>query len=341
MATDYRRITEENIKRYGTAIDEYGPILLAERYSDHTHFIYELLQNAEDALGWRAAHDNDFPKEVKFELSRDALSFRHYGLPFTEKHVRGICNIGRGTKSRDLTAIGKHGIGFKSVYAYTHHPEVHSANEHFVIDLFVQPRSEKAKPTAAGETLFFLPFDHPVVGSDRAHGEISKRLKQLGLKTLLFLRHIESIIWKIDSGETGYYLREAKHVSDNIDRVTLLGQDPEKRESMEEWLVFRQPVVYEGQVAGSIEIAFGLARKGQTSEIIRVPESPLVVFFPTERETYLGFLIQGPYRTTPSRDNIPKDDPWNQKLVAITAAFLVRSLEQLRELGLLNVRRYR
>ena len=42
--------------------------------------------------------------------------------------------------------------------------------------------------------------------------------------------------------------------------------------------------------------------------------SPLVVFFPTEKETFLGFLIQGPYRTTPARDNVPEHDQWNQGL---------------------------
>jgi hypothetical protein len=33
-------------------------------------------------------------------------------------------------------------------------------------------------------------------------------------------------------------------------------------------------------------------------------KSPLVVFFPTVVESHLGFLVQGPYRTTPSRDNM-------------------------------------
>src|SRR5947209_1794260 len=133
MQTNYATIADENIKRFGTAIDEYGPRLLADQYSDRTHFIYELLQNAEDAIGWRLQSETGFQRAVTFRLGRDALSFRHSGLPFAEEHVRGICNIGKGTKRRDLTAIGKHGIGFKSVYAYTRHPEVHSGREHFVI----------------------------------------------------------------------------------------------------------------------------------------------------------------------------------------------------------------
>ena len=48
--------------------------------------------------------------------------------------------------------------------------------------------------------------------------------------------------------------------------------------------------------------------------------SPLIGFFPTEKETFLGFLVQGPYRTTPARDNIGEHDPSNQVLVRETAA---------------------
>ena len=65
--------------------------------------------------------------------------------------------------------------------------------------------------------------------------------------------------------------------------------------------------------------------------------APLVVFFPTEKETFLGFLIQGPYRTTPARDNVPGDDPENQALVRETAVLLTGVLRDLRASGLLTV----
>ena len=61
------------------------------------------------------------------------------------------------------------------------------------------------------------------------------------------------------------------------------------------------------------------------------------MFFPTEKETFLGFLIQGPYRTTPARDNIPEHDPSNQALVRETAALLTDVLRELRDDGLLTV----
>lgn len=45
---NYNEIADENIKKYGTDIGRYGAVLLAHLYSDRTHFIYEILQNAED-----------------------------------------------------------------------------------------------------------------------------------------------------------------------------------------------------------------------------------------------------------------------------------------------------
>ena len=72
-----------------------------------------------------------------------------------------------------------------------------------------------------------------------------------------------------------------------------------------------------------VEVSFRLEaenKDGKNPErITKVKDSTLVVYFPTEKATRFGFLIQGPYRTTPSRDNIPKDDEWNEILVRETA----------------------
>ena len=71
-----------------------------------------------------------------------------------------------------------------------------------------------------------------------------------------------------------------------------------------------------------VEIAFRAGTARGQSRIAGTAPSPLTVFFPTEKETFLGFLVQGPYRTTPARDNVPEHDPSNQALVRETAALL-------------------
>ena len=72
-------------------------------------------------------------------LYSDRLEVLHDGKPFDEKDVWGICGVGEGTKPEDLTKIGKFGIGFKSVYAYTNAPKIHCGDEHFGIEYYVRP----------------------------------------------------------------------------------------------------------------------------------------------------------------------------------------------------------
>ena len=186
MPADYDRIRAENITRYGT--DTAVLDLLGQLYSDRTHFIFELIQNAEDAGATR----------LSFELSADRLVVRHDGRPFTEADVRGICGVAKSTKSGDLTAIGTFGIGFKAVYAYTQTPSVHSHDEHFRIENYVRPvaiaaAGDEPGHGLPGETLFVFPFDREDAPPATAVAEISAALAGLDPATLLFLRHIERL----------------------------------------------------------------------------------------------------------------------------------------------------
>jgi len=327
MTTDYVRIREENIGEYGTAIERYGRVLLAHLYSDRTHFIYELLQNAEDAHA----------TAVNFRLFEDRLELTHNGRPFNEDDVRGICGLVKGTGADDLTRIGKFGIGFKSVHAYTRSPEVHSGDEHFLVEHYVHPRATGLRTVAEGTTLFVFLFDHEEASPEVAFSEIAARLRKLGSRTLLFLRHINEISWQIDGGGEGTYLREA-HIQGSARRVTVIGEGQDEEEE-EEWLVFDRPVSPGGDEPRKVEAAFLLERDEEKGEerIVPVALSNLVVFFPTEKETHLGFLIQGPYRTTPARDNVPKDDPSNQQILHATASLIAEALPQIRDMRLLTV----
>lgn len=334
MAVDYAAIRAENERRYGTDIGRIGPMLLANRYEDRTHFIYELLQNAEDALarrhGWRGS------RAVSFELLPNELRVSHFGEPFTEEDVRGICGIGEGTKT-GLTSIGRFGIGFKSVYAFTDCPEVHSGDEHFVIENYVWPRQVNAIDLEAGETVFILPLR---ANDPTAHDEIAAGLRKLGPRTLLFLREIEEISWSVEGVSSGFYMRNKPLPLGKLARkVELLGEDQGSDNIVEEtWLIFsREVYTDDGDQAGYVEIAFALVKDNAGIESVQpIDDSTLVVFFPTIVPTNLGFLLQGPYRTTPSRDNVPRRDPWNLKLIQESATLLVQALRALRDMGLLD-----
>src|SRR6266487_2701200 len=236
MASDYQAIKSENEKRYGTDIGRIGPLLLANRYDERTHFIYELLQNAEDALARRTSTEG--PRSVEFTLSDSALRFSHYGASFSEQDVRSICGIADSTKK--LTDIGRFGIGFKSVYALTECPEVHSGSEHFAIDSFVWPRSVPAIEAALGETVFQLPLR----GTDgKALTEIKSKLQKLGCRTLLFLREIQEIKWSTPNGLSGIYTRVVpEELGTDVRKVVISAEVQSKTVIKESWVVFSRPV---------------------------------------------------------------------------------------------------
>ncbi len=330
MAADYAQIRADNARRYGwdTAVLD----LLGHLYSERTHFLFELIQNAEDATA----------TELSFELFEDRLEVTHDGRPFTPEDVRRICGVAGSGKSGDLTTIGTFGIGFKSVFAYTATPRVHSAEEHFRLENFVRPFPVPPVAAAAG-TLFSFPFDHAAVDAGTAVAEISAALRQLDAGTLLFLRSIERV--RIRGARlTGSVLKRAAAPRTSSSRhVTVTnGSDSGSSDSSgrgrgsQEWLVWHRELGGAGLPGQRVEIAFRAVTTAGRPRLVPLDTSPLVVFFPTAKETFLGFLVQGPYRTTPARDNIPADDPSNQVLARETAALLADVLPELRDDGLLT-----
>jgi len=339
MATNYEQIAKENVGKYGTDIERYGPTLLAHLYSERTHFVYELLQNAEDAIARRVgANDNgDFPKGVSFRLFPDRLEFRHFGKLFDEADVRGICGLVEGTAANDPSRIGKFGIGFKSVYAYARCPEIHSGDEHFQIQDYVHPRSAQEVDLSDGETLFILPFDHSKVTPQVVFKEIAGRLQDLGSHTLLFLRCVDEVRWGIQGGAKGTYRRDAGGLAD-FQTIRLLSLC-EGKESCEDYIVFEQDLGTDGPSNAKIAVAFRLENDSESNApyIAGLRESPLSVFFPTKIETKLKFLIHGPYNTTPHRETIHEDDKWNRDLIEQTASLVADILSKIRDKGLLTV----
>jgi hypothetical protein len=308
--------------------------LLAHQYSEKTHFIFELLQNAEDAEA----------TEVKFTLHPERLEFSHNGRRlFQFENVESITSIGRSTK--DHTKIGKHGIGFKAVFAITHLPRVYSGKFHFEIEDVVVPKATKDSPPdlAPDETRFILPFDQDGVGGaqrfrklvrpDLAREMIEAALRKLPARTLLFLRNIQTIDIVL-AGQSPWFLKRSIIGQSDCHPMIRVESD----DMAENWLLFEQPVELsdEGEnFKGSVQVAF-LVEEGK---VRRAGDSRLVVFFPTDKETKLGFLINGPFKTTKARDNIV-DCEANKQLIRDVATLASESLDPLRDGGHLDLKSY-
>lgn len=335
MASNYEAICEENRESYGTKGAQKSGRLAAGLYDDRTHFIFELLQNAEDALARRGEWHGS--RKVAFTLNPARLMLSHFGKPFDEADVRSVCDIAESTKNE--SSIGRFGLGFKSVYTITDLPEIHSGDEDFAIENYVFPKRLPRSARAADETQIILPLK-PEDAS--AASDITAGFRHLGPGTLLFLRHIYEINWSVEGGASGFYLRNSpESLGPNVQRITVIGKEDDRPEVDQNWLVFHRDVFSaEGKKVGRVEIAFSLVAVKDASgrwAVQPLAKSPLVVFFPTVVESHLGFLVQGPYRTTPSRDNIPPGDPWNQHLVRETSSLLVEAMRWMRDNTMLDV----
>lgn len=327
MTVNYAALSEENLLEYGRAIGRIGKMLLEDRYDKRTHFIYEVLQNAEDALrrrtGWTGS------RAVTFTLTKEALRISHFGVPFTEDDVRGVCGINASTK--DVTSIGRFGIGFKSVYAFTQWPEIHSGDESFAITDYVLPHAVLAAARDTDETLIILPLREDDPG---AFAEIAEGLRSLGAEALLFLTHVKEVVWTVEGEHSGSYRREGRGEG-FMSEVELHTEGDDA--GRQQYLLFSRAVENQGKVVGKAELAFRTELQDGQRVVQPISDARLVVFFPTVLPTHTGFLIQGPYQTTPSRDNVPADKPWNIALAKRTGELLVEVLEHLKKAGLLSV----
>ncbi len=104
--------------------------LSLELYSKDTHFVLELVQNADDN-----AYPGGVIPSLAFVISDDRISVLNNEVGFSEENIRAICDVGRSTKGAHRSGyIGQKGIGFKSVFRVTDTPEVHSNGFHIKFD---------------------------------------------------------------------------------------------------------------------------------------------------------------------------------------------------------------
>jgi len=156
-----------------------------------TRYIYELLQNAEDAKA----------SEFKIYISKKRIKIVHNGKPFTKDDVRNICYA--VSKKDPNETIGYLGVGFRSVFTITDKPEIYSGEYRFRFD-----REECMRKFGDSSLFYFYPFwiEQPTEHIDlnkttfilpfksEDHFDRSmEQLKKLGIHSLLFLRNIKSI----------------------------------------------------------------------------------------------------------------------------------------------------
>ena len=316
-----------------------------DKYSDSAHFIYELLQNADDA---NAVH-------VEMILQRERFVFIHDGNvrftvsdPKTEEedrqngklgHINSITSIGFSTKNIAEASlhnkIGKFGVGFKAIFQYTTTPYIYDDPFCFKIEHFIVPTEiENRDFYIKRKTVFVVPFDRKDITPKKSYNEIEQKIKSLEYPQL-FLHNVKSIIWRTDT-ESGSI--EKKTIKFHPDMYSIhpvyYSLKNSNGKSVKVLLMTRQ---IEIEKNGKHEIAIGyfIDSRGKIDTGIR----PMIhCFFPTSESIDTCYVIHAPFALVDNREQIKKDNDINSFIFKEIGKLSADSLLVLRDIGISSER---
>ncbi|MBN8686956.1 MAG: AAA family ATPase [Chitinophagales bacterium] len=317
-----------------------------EKYSDQAHFIYELLQNANDAKATKSS----------FELTKHGLYFKHNGKinfwisnPDNEKQdqqnnklgdINAITAVAQSNK-KDHSTIGKFGVGFKAVFQYTETPHIYDPNFQFKICKFIVPIKLDDDLTGRqnDETIFYFPFDKQEtdekgnlkMSKEKAYSDVLEKLKKLIFPTL-FLSDLQEVKWQAENNEVGEYSkkRSLQEQAENIfyEKVEL-NQKIGLKQRKDRLFVFTR---FTDELNLYYSIGFFVNEKGK----LMPKQVSAFCFFPTKEITNLNFILHAPFLLTDSREGIHRSKEHNTEMVELLAQLSADSLLVLKKLKLIN-----
>jgi hypothetical protein len=293
-------------------IDGYSnalQLLSTGLYNDQGHFVLEVIQNADD--------NNYDPKVIpslEFQITPNNLRLVNNELGFREENVSALCNTGNSSKSKSRGFIGEKGIGFKSVFAVSDAPEIHSNGFHFrfnrldpdnLLGYIVPEWHEPTTEVGKNETTIILP-------AKKGYKFNNDTFKAFDSRLLLFLAKLKKI--KIEQSENKFtYIR-----LDNGDHTTLTSKKFYKgigKEEKNNYLRVSKLVVVTdlneekrvGISSSEIILAFSLKENGEA----KVTNDESVFAYLPIRNFGFNFIIQADFILSASRQDINVSSEWN------------------------------
>ena len=306
---------------------------VVEKYSDQAHFIYELLQNADDAKATNA----------RFVLEHDRLIFAHNGTrrfsvsdPEKEEmdmlsgrlgDINAIASIGNSNKVKE-SSIGKFGVGFKAVFQYTATPYIYDPEFCFKIEKFIVPVliEEDFLERKQNETLFVFPFNHPDMSAEKSYEDIADKLENLSYP-LLFLSNLHEIEFKFGNIEGRYdknIVKIFKYETAKAEFICLTNKIGEKS-CCEDLLLFSRS----DECNRNFSVGFFLDSDGHLKPVTK----PAFCFFPTKENTGLNFIIHAPFLLNDSREGIRAGKRHNDQMILKLADLAADAMYYLLDIG--------
>ncbi|XP_057497767.1 protein NO VEIN-like [Actinidia eriantha] len=302
--------------------------LSQELYSQDSHFLLELVQNADDNV-----YGENVEPTLSFILQKSGIIVLNNEQGFSAQNIRALCDVGNSTKKGSGAGyIGKKGIGFKSVFRVTDAPEIHSNGFHIKFDIsegqigFVLPTglppcdinlfrrlaSSDADNTDAyhWNTCIVLPF-RSNLSDVSAMNCIKSMFSDLHPSLLLFLHRLQCIRFRNVLDDSMITMRK-EIVGNGIVKVSL------GKEKMT-WLVESQELqagtIRPDVKSTEISVAFTLQESDNGDYIPSLDQQPAFAFLPLRRYG-LKFIVQGDFVLPSSREEVDGDSPWNQWLLS-------------------------
>jgi hypothetical protein len=314
---------------------------VVDKYSDQAHFIYELLQNADDANATKC----------RFILEKNQLIFAHNGTRHfnvsdvsSEKDdkdngtlgdINAITSVGSSNKDKDKDSIGRFGVGFKSVFQYTSTPHIYDTTFKFKIVDFLVPEllDNDFSGRLPDETLFVFPFNNPKIEPKEAYLDIAEKLQKLSYPNL-FLRNLNYITFQFDGHQGEYQKRilDRMQIEDTeILRLQIEYRYDTKAIPSNLWLFSRVNV--QGY---RYSIGFFLDENHKLAPV----KFPAFCFFPTKEYTGLNFAIHAPFVLTDSREGIKAGHQHNKTMIALLSRLAADGFRYLKDIGQRDGHRY-
>lgn len=305
-----------------------------ELYSESTHFVLELLQNADDN-----GYDGAVVPLGQFTLTKDKeIVFYNNEQGFSPANILAICDVGASTKAAvdSESSIGKKGIGFKSVFKVSDNPQVHSNGFHicfhaknadhgtgmgYILPYWLEDPSHWQ--TQRGTT-FVLPLNDASVPRVE---DISQSLLAYEPSVLLFLRRIRELRLRDEIQHTELqFLKKQRELQPNVKVVQLYSRSLEHSEKhtdvkRQDWMVVNDtltPPPFSGRDrCTEIAVAFPFAvQKDSASDAADRPPLQQVFAYLPLRSYGFRFILQGDFEIPSSREAITNGSEWNEWLVS-------------------------
>jgi len=319
--------------------------LAHDLYAKDSHFIFELIQNAED---------NNYPDKTAAQLRFEVCQFDIDGQKttslivhnnetgFNDKNVRAICQVGQSTKKKAQGYIGEKGIGFKSVFRITASPYIFSNGFQFCLPEkdeetglgYIVPSwvLNPPKEISTEETSIILPLNKNIKDAE----SVITALRDVAPETILFLKKLEKLEISVclsDSTST-YNLVIEKKVVKTIDKSQLVELTCKKHETEKDdvfdiysfWVTeieFEKPdeVQHEKRIGiGTRVVSVAIPLDDKTTK------GKLFAYLPVWEETGIPFLINADFLLVSSREGIREDEEWNKWLRDCVAKTYTSSL---------------